>query len=264
MGRFCRCWRSLALSTALQLTALQLIALQPTLAHAGETPDTTERRVVFSDNTPDWLRAVGRLKVPGSKYHEGRRAHYLEDCSATLVGRPGTARADVLVTAWHCLEFYHDLSRPILFSLPVKPGTDPGPGLEAYRLADGGGMDADWAILRLHRSLPTQQVRALLLHPGAADPARPISMAGYSRDAGLGDHGRQLTFDPDCLITRQGQRISDSNCTAYKGASGGAVVQLLADGQPRYSGVVSTGDSASVSNFVPVAGFRRTLEQFLR
>ena len=57
-----------------------------------------------------------------------------------LVGRPGTARADILVTAWHCLEFYHDLSRPILFSLPVKPDladrNRPGMGQQAPQLLD--------------------------------------------------------------------------------------------------------------------------------
>lgn len=249
------------------LAVILLVALLPGPALSGEEVARLDSRRAYTTTAPTWLRAVGRLTVPGSKYRDGHRSHYLEDCSATLVGRPGASQADTLVTAWHCLEFYGDLSRPILFTLLPgvgESGTKPPLEREAFRLADGGGMHADWAILRLYRPVPAHATTALLVHPGAPDPVRSISMAGYSRDPGLGMHGKQLTFDPDCLITRQGQDSSDSNCSAYKGASGGAVVQLMADGQPRFSGVVSEGDSASFSTFVPVAEFRRTLEQLLR
>jgi trypsin-like peptidase len=237
------------------------MALSLTL-HATEPEPPADPRRVYSSDAPDWLRAVGKLQVPGSRYEDGRRAHYREDCSATLVARHAGNSADTIVTAWHCLEFYNDLSKPILFTLPPGPGQ--GIDREVYRLADGGGMHADWAILRLYQPIPAQLVTAMTIHPSHADPGQPISMAGYSRDAGLGNNGKALTFDPDCLITRQTEAECDSDCVAHKGASGGAVVQLSAQGKPRFSGVISQGDGSSLSTFIPVAGFRSALNQHLK
>ena len=228
------------------------------MAALAEPPGTVvDNRLIYSDAAPNWLGAVGKLRVPGSRYHDGRRSHLQEDCSATLVSRGQGKRADTVVTAWHCLAFYNDLSKPITFTL--LPGQSRSEEREAYRLADGGGMHADWAVLRLYRPIVTDL--ALAIHPGRADPARPISMAGYSRDQVKGDGGKALTFDPSCLITQQAARVSDSNCNAYKGASGGAVVQLSPRGKPELTGVISQGDSAGLSLFVPVAVFRSAIRR---
>ena len=245
----------------LLLAVLTLCLGLAVTVHAVEPEPPADPRRVYSSNAPNWLRAVGKLQVPGSRYEDGRRSHYREDCSATLVARHAGNSADTIVTAWHCLEFYSDLSKPILFTLP--PGSGKSIDREVYRLADGGGMHADWAILRLYQPIPAQRVTAMMIHPTHADPGQPISMAGYSRDAGLGNNGKALTFDPDCLITWQSETASDSNCVAHKGASGGAVVQLSAQGRPRFSGVISQGDGSSLSTFIPVAGFRSALNQHL-
>ena len=89
-------------------------------------------------------------------------------------------------------------------------------------------------------------------------------MAGYSRDADMGALGERLTFDPACLITAAEPSVSDSNCTAHKGASGGAVVQISEAGTPLFSGVISEGDSIGFSTFVPVAVFRGAIIQHLQ
>jgi hypothetical protein len=219
-------------------------------------------RQAYSDLSPAWLGAVGRLSVPGSRIRDGRRAHQLEDCSATLVGREASPWADTIVTAWHCLEFYNDLSRPITFTL--LPGRRGELTREAYRLGDGGGMDADWAILRLYQPVAAEEVTALAVGAGAADRARPVIMAGYSRDDGLGHGGRRLTYDPACRITAQTAARGHTDCRAHKGASGGAVIQLSPGGEPQFTGVVSAGDGESTSIFVPVTHFGAALRQHLR
>jgi hypothetical protein len=238
----------------LALASLPLLANPP--APASDT------RQVYSLESPAWLRAVGKLSVPGHKYENGRRAHHFEDCSATLVAQPRSTRADTIITAWHCLEFYQDLSKPITFTL--LPGSADNIASEAYRLADGGGMHADWAILRLRRAVPTERVGPMLIHQGRADPGRPISMAGYSRDDSVGNNGEHLTFDPGCAITHQARHSSDSNCSAHKGASGGAVTQLSEGGQALICGITSQGNGAGLSTFVPVNSFRSALNQQLR
>ena len=229
----------------------------PAVADPGD-----DSRQLRTASSPAWLAAVGRLQVPGSKFSDGRRRHHREDCSATLVARRPGDRSDTIITAWHCLEFYHDLSKPIRFLLPGETMT--GPGREAYRVADGGGMRADWAILRLHSAVPRQLAQAVLVDADPADPQRPISMAGYSRDEGLGAGGERLTVDLDCSITRQQSHSGESDCWAYKGASGGAVVQLSKDGVPVLRGVISQGNGAGFSSYVPTGHFRSAVRQHIR
>ncbi len=247
------------LLAALLVTALPMLSAA---ALAGENEPATDSREVFSSAAPQWLRAVGQLQVPGSAYSEGRRRHLREDCSATLVAKRSGREADTIVTAWHCLVNYNDLSKPITFTLLNGRGS--AIKREAYRLADGGGMHADWALLRLQTPVPAAQAAGLLVHPGRANPGLAISMAGYSRDTGKGAGGKRLTFDPACLITGQAYGVSDTNCLAHKGASGGAVVQLSPAGTPQLSGVVSEGDSQGLSTFVPVAAFRSAIVRHLR
>jgi len=238
----------------LALAPLQLCLADP----AAESVDSRE---AYTAASPAWLRAVGKLHVPGSRFRDGRREHLQENCSATLVVSGARRRADTIITAWHCLADYDDLSKAITFTLlPDLPGATER---QAYRLADGGGMHADWAILRLYQPIATQQVQALAVHQGRASAGREISMAGYSRDSRMGADGARLTFDRNCRITEQAPTASHSDCFAHKGASGGAVVQLSAEGLALFSGVISQGDGAGFSTFVPVESFRSAIARHL-
>jgi hypothetical protein len=239
--------------------ALALGALQSTLADPAA--DAVDSREAYSAASPAWLRAVGKLHVPGSRYRAGRREHLQENCSATLVVSAARRRADTIITAWHCLADYDDLSKPITFTLlPDLPGATER---EAYRLADGGGMHADWAILRLYQPIAAHQVQALAVHPGRTGSEHEISMAGYSRDPGMGADGDRLTFDRHCRITGQAPATSHSDCFAHKGASGGAVVQISTQGVALLSGVISQGNGAGFSTFVPVASFYSEIARYL-
>ena len=177
-----------------------------------------------------------------------------EDCSATLVAQRVPQRANTIITAWHCLEFYRDLSKPISFTLPSDRG----------RPFQGGLSPGGWRghARRLGHSTPVparsrSQVAGIACASGRADPQQPITMAGYSRDAGIGRRGEQLTYDADCRITAQTGDSTDSNCLAHKGASGGAVVQLSLQGHsPVCRGCFGRGDGAGLSIYVPVSRFR--------
>jgi len=242
------------LAAALVLAPLQLSLADP-------AADSVDSREAYSSASPAWLRAVGKLHVPGSRYRAGKREHLQENCSATLVVSEARLRADTIITAWHCLADYHDLSKPITFTLlPDLPGATER---QAYRLADGGGMHADWAILRLYQPIATHRVQALAVHQGRASAGREISMAGYSRDSGIGEAGARLTFDRHCRIIGQAPTASHSDCFAHKGASGGAVIQFSTEGLALFSGVISEGDGAGFSTFVPVASFRSELARHL-
>ena len=231
------------------------------IAEIAVVADTVDSRKVFSKTSPKWLAAVGKLQVPSIKVIEGQRRNHREDCSATLISRPGKKSADTIVTAWHCLEFYTDLSKDITFTL--LPSSENPISAQVYRLADGGSMHADWAILRLHKPVAAERVLPLLIHPDRASIETLISMAGYSSDPGLGQGGELLTYDPSCEVTLHTRNSSNTNCRAFRGASGGAVVQLTSAGEPRLSGVISQGNGEELSTFVPVTGFRSAIHQHL-
>mgnify|MGYP001818173269 FL=1 len=245
----------------LPFSVVHLVATQLWLFASIAAMAQADTRQVYSSDAPAWLQAVGVLSVPGIRYRDGRRSHYREECSGTLVvDRPGRS-ADTVITAWHCLEFYDDLSMPITFTLGA--GQEQPLVATARRLADGGGMHADWAILRLQQAVPADRIAAVTVHEGETVRERPITMAGYSRDSGLGMEGRRLTFDTACQITHLAAALVEAECTAYKGASGGAVVQASATGDARLSGVISSGDSAGTVLYIPVSGFRRALQRYL-
>ena len=230
-----------------------------------------DSRQVFDSESPSWLRAVGKLHVPGVKYENGHQLNHREDCTATLVGKAGNTSArtggakqpaaNTIITAWHCLEFYRDISKTITFTLLY--GTRDSFSVAAHRLADGGGMDADWAVLRLVDPVPATLDSALAVHPGKADAGRSIIMVGYSKNS----EGGRLSYDPRCSITelsppRTGGHAS--NCNALKGASGGAVVQVSTEGEPLLAGVISQGNGEDLSIFVPVDEFRAAIRANLK
>ena len=58
---------------------------------------SADPRQVFSAESSPWLRAVGKLQVPGQRYRNGHSSHYLEDCSATLVSSAAQLRFSIVV-----------------------------------------------------------------------------------------------------------------------------------------------------------------------
>lgn len=106
-------------------------------------------------------------------------------------------------------------------------------------------MSADWALLRLEQ--PILGVKPI---PVAAYNAGPndsrLALAGYARDEQLGRRGQTLTWEAECLQTTQERVRVGIDCVTFKGASGGPVV---AEG--RLIGVISAGDGAAVTYFVP-------------
>jgi V8-like Glu-specific endopeptidase len=220
-----------------------LLSLLVLLALAAQA----DPRQQFSSESPAWLSAVGKLTVPGQRFEEGERLHYREDCTATLIG------AQTILTAWHCLEYYRDVSHDIVFKLPYSAG---GESRRARRLADGGGMRSDWAVLQLDRPISDiAPVPVRMEFKASVDT--PVSIAGYSRDDGLGAGGNVLTWQSACTITdNEGYRVA-TNCLAYKGASGGPA---LFEGA--IIGVISAGDGQGQTYYAPSSFFRSAVRLY--
>jgi hypothetical protein len=203
-----------------------------------------------ASDSPAELLAVGRLLIPTVHFEEGYRRHYNERCTATLVstadntgdapnGSSSARHSRLLLTAWHCLEYYRDLSRPILFE------HSSGRRVAARAVSSGGGMHGDWALLHLAQPLPG----AVPLRDERAEAGAQLLMVGYSRRAD--EPIPPLEVDADCeLLDGRGPDMT-TNCHVRRGASGGAV--FSAETPRRYLGIISRGDSEQRSIYVPVS-----------
>lgn len=195
------------------------------------------------------ISSVGQLLIPTMHIEDGQRRHFDERCSATLVSPDSKGLSRWALTAWHCLEYYGDLSRPIVF---VHSN---GRETSATTAASGGNMQADWALMRL----ATPMTNAVSLAAEQTPIGSTLIMAGYSRSAD--GAVPPLGMDSACEVTRLVGKDIASDCHARRGASGGAV--FSGDGQGRYLGIISRGDSDRVSIFVPVQRLRGRLSPFL-
>ncbi len=215
----------------------------------------------------DLRASVGRLLVPSIRYQEGRARHFQESCSATLItGSADSTASRLLLSAWYCIEFHRDLTRPPLFQ-------DASGQLHPARvLLSGGSMYSDWALLELEDAMPG----AVTLATGSSGDE--LRMAGYPRDAaghtasGIGGKAAELRDEPGtirklqvsapCRITGNLGRDATTDCVLSKGASGGAVFSI--DAVPRYLGVISQGDQQTQSIFVPVERFLQRITPYLQ
>ena len=210
---------------------------------------------------PAPIPGLGRLLVSAVRYENGYPVHYDERCSATVVAPAGHTASTLIISAWHCLEDYRDLSRALRFESP-REGV-----ARAFPVVSGGSMHSDWALLRVDRPLseflPLPESPAVGLHRAAVQPVDPsaterpaLLMAGFPRGGGpgAGPLVRRCT-----ILGRDGADLR-GDCILHKGASGGAV--LSGEREPAYLGVISRGDGESQSIFVPVARFLERIRPY--
>jgi hypothetical protein len=217
-----------------------------------------DSRQVFSADSPPWMAAIGKLEVPGQKFDAADVSNLFEHCTATLIGGDSGRTSRYILSAWHCLEYYRDLSRPIVFTLP---GTDIS--REAFVVASGGAMSADWALLRLQEPVSREQVKPFTAWTRAAGKSGTrLTMAGYSSDGDLGRDGAVLTYDAGCRALASTPNLVATDCTAFKGASGGPVVSQEGNAL-QLMGVISVGDSENRSFYTPLRLFASSLRLHL-
>lgn len=185
------------------------------------------------------IDGVGRLLIPAIRYQDGHARHYDERCSGTVVTAPGNTHSTVVISAWHCLEDYRDLSRPLIFE------TLDGRRSEVRLIASGGSMQRDWALLRLAEAQPALPIA------GTGVPST-VTMVGFPRES---THSAQT--QARCSIIGLDGADYRGGCALKPGASGGGVFST--NGQLKYLGVISRGDGMTQSIFVPVERFHQTL-----
>ncbi|MFT5484718.1 MAG: hypothetical protein ACI9GW_003386 [Halieaceae bacterium] len=223
-------------------------------------------RLAQSAHSPKWLASIGKLTIPTRKWQNREFQHSNEHCSASLIA-PQAARVSTrIVTAWHCLEYYSDLSRPISFLLTRLNGVELT--REARIFIDGGDMDRDWAVLSLSKPISLDGM-SVLSHSASglsllAEPDAAITVAGYSGDSGLGQNGDRLTYQENCQSGARTKNSISVNCVAHKGASGGPAVVTVQEEESLVhylAGIISQGNGVDTSILIGGDSFSRAILQ---
>ncbi|WP_405269999.1 trypsin-like serine peptidase [Congregibacter sp.] len=196
--------------------------------------------------------------MPGQRYENGYAKHYDESCSATLITDDSRSEfSQLIVSAWHCIEFYHDTSRSLTFE------TARGETRNANLIASGGSMYSDWALLRLDAPLDSPSV---LLRPDSIDAgAGDLLMAGYPRSGTT--ETKILETANNCRVTGADGPDTRSDCVLQKGTSGGGVFSAAKGSggtELHYLGVISRGDGVSQSIYVPLRRFHSRITAYLQ
>ena len=209
---------------------------------------------------PPWTESVGRLTIPSTKFEEGEQHSFRETCSASLIGKKGATSSNFILTAWHCFENYFDISQPISFEIKDLQGNIIS--RVAYRQSSGGGMHADWAILKLDKEVKRSKVKPLeylILDTSIGDS---VSIAGYAKYKKSSENQYDLNYS-ECTVTEIVIDVRLTDCKAVKGNSGGAVALKIDENNFGLVGIISEGNEENISSFVPIGIFHREVQKYV-
>ena len=176
----------------------------------------TDTRKVFNAQSPDFLESYGKFMVNG-----------IQRCTANIVSDDNSKDSFIVTTAEHCIKKNTD-KFSVIFT--KKNGRKIKRNLSLLTV----NKKNDYAILKLNRVILNSQIKPLSIaknfydvweEADDEDYELTITVAGFSGDEYIGEKGKVLTYDQDCeLIREDNSYTAVTNCTAYKGASGGAMV----------------------------------------
>ena len=169
---------------------------------------------------------------------EGRsRLHFFERCSAFFVGFDD--REAVLLSAWHCID--GQLSPIRQPSVSVSGST-----VEVTIIESGRTMDQDWLVLRAPRAAFTTLMPITVSKRRVADDESLIAI-GWGRETDWTDIEASAL---KCPVISANSSLT-LRCGLTKGDSGGVVARQLENGQLEAVGIISSGDSISLSYAFP-------------
>jgi len=192
-----------------------------------------DTRKVVDQNSPLWTKAIGRLIVP-TKINRGPKKSYsinIKKCSATLVNFERFNSSKVIVTASHCLSEFDKSVGLLRFLIKSKEDTIIEKYVTIYKDSNYNHnlkTTSDYAILILNSPISRKDVEPVIIDKRSFSKLKKEykyhfgSLAGFSSD--IGDYGSALTYDPKCEINYYNKFYGKSNCSGYKGASGGPVI----------------------------------------
>ncbi|MEC8612529.1 MAG: trypsin-like peptidase domain-containing protein [Pseudomonadota bacterium] len=165
------------------------------------------------------------------------RRHYSERCSAFLVGFDD--REAILLSAWHCIDGQlSPLRQPTVL---VRDNT-----VEVTIVESGKAMNQDWLVMRAPRAAFTSLTPIRVSDRPVVNDESLIAI-GWGRGTDWTDIEASAL---NCPVISASSALT-LRCGLTKGDSGGVVARLLENGQLEAVGIISSGDSISLSYAFP-------------
>jgi len=191
-----------------------------------------DTRKIVNGTSPIWTRSIGRLIVPTNRTQNGKK---IEKCSATLVNFENYEASKVIISASHCIKDFDSSVGALRFLIYSNSGKI----IQKYaKIITDSKFDlkkmttnSDYIILLLGSHIKRNEVEPLkvpsksFLHLQRSSQKSFGSLGGFSSD--IGDFGASLTYDPKCNLSHYNNVYAKSDCSGYKGSSGGPVVLSL-------------------------------------
>ena len=202
------------------------------LAHQNTLKNDTRKMV--TDSSPSWTKAIGRLITPTKlKFITKRRYRTkYKKCSASLINIDNLNYSRVIVTASHCLQGYKKDSGNLRFIIKNSSGDMIQKIAKVYKDSHYNSKklktNTDYAILILDSGISSYDVNPFIINKKSFTALQKSSKKSYASLAGfsgdIGEFGAKLTYDPRCKLRYYNATYGASNCTGFKGASGGPIV----------------------------------------
>jgi|GEM_PF-2104079 len=211
--------------------------IKKVLAHQKTLKNDTRKMV--TNESPSWTKAIGRLIIP-TKLEFITKKRYktnYKKCSASLINIDSLNYSKVIVTASHCLTAYKKSTGEIRFIIKNSSGEMIQKTALVYKDSNYSSKklktNSDYAILILSSGISAHDVNPFIINKNSFTVLQKsseksfASLAGFSGD--IGEFGAKLTYDPKCKLIYHSYTYGASNCSGFKGASGGPVVVTTTD-----------------------------------
>jgi len=194
---------------------------------------TNDNRKIVNSKSPQWTQAIGRLIIP-TKVQMATKSGFkinIKKCSATLVNFDELQSSRIIITASHCISEYDKKVGLLRFIIKTKKNQIIQKYATIYKDSNFDPKlkkSSDYAILILSSAISKKDVVPVNIDKRSFITLQKeykyhfASLAGFSSD--IGDYGSDLTYDPKCEISYYNKLYGESNCSGFKGASGGPVV----------------------------------------
>lgn len=211
--------------------------IEKILAHQKTLFNDT--RKVVNTKSPSWTKAIGRLIVPTKLEFVTKKSYIIDNkkCSASLINIDGLNYSKVIVTASHCLTQYKKNTGELRFIIKSSSGDMIQRTAFVYKDSHYSSKklktNSDYAILILNSGISAYEVNPFIINKESFTTLEKnskssfASLAGFSGD--IGEFGAKLTYDPKCKLSYHSYTYGASNCSGFKGASGGPVVVTTTD-----------------------------------
>lgn len=178
-------------------------------------------------------RFVLPFEISLQRIETGVRRHFIERCSAFLINKD--EHSAILLSAWHCIDGELSLQKSPTVSIL-------GQTVSVRIVRSGGNMANDWLVMTAPADA-FADITPIRISSQPASAAESLIGIGWGGISTGGQSEQRSLICPGSSV----EKIITLNCGLKKGDSGGLVARPLPGGELEAIGIISSGDSSSIS-----------------